>query len=291
MSITTQALIVNMQCGIWQGYRLDKEASRKVTDAANADGDAARVNKHLVPKEALKPVQSAATAVRAHFYDKTLPWKDNGDRLLTRILYMPFIEEHERLVGTFKDAVEEFLTTHYPAARDQAEFRMGALFKPDDYPPARELRRRFYINLDIDAVTEAGDFRVAMEDSERDRIAKQMESAMQQRIGRAMQDVWDRLATVVGHFAAKMGSDDIFRDSTVHNLSALVDLLPGLNVLNDPQLKAIEQDIRASLTGYDPKDLRKDSAARQAAAADAKRIMDTMAGFMNAFGATEKEAA
>lgn len=287
MSIVKEAMVCNLQLGMWLGYRLDREASRTITEQSNAAQDAARVNKHLVPKETLKPVQQAATAIRTHFYLKTLPWKDNGDRLLTRAMYMSFIEEHEKLVGGFEDAVETFLKIDYPQARDRAEFRMGALFDPNDYPGTTMLRRKFYVNLDIDAVTEAGDFRVTMEQHQLDAVRVSMERAMQARLGRAMQDVWARLGETLGHFADKMGSDAIFRDSTVRNLEEIVDMLPGLNVLNDPELERIRQDIRASLIGYDPKDLRKDSGARSAAAQEAQRIMADMAGFMNAM----KEAA
>jgi hypothetical protein len=225
--------------------------------------------------------------VRAHFYDKTLPWKDNGDRLLTRLMFTDFIQEHERLVGEFKDAVEDFVTTGYPQAREKAEFRMGELFNANDYPAPDSLRRRFYINMDIDAVTEAGDFRVQMDADELDTVRKSMEHAMSERLGRAMRDVWERLAEVVGHFANKMGSDDIFRDATVRNVEELVDLLPGLNVLDDPDLKQIGDEIKAKLHGYDPKTLRKDKAARSQAALDAKEIMDRMSGFMSAFGVAE----
>jgi hypothetical protein len=37
MSIATKAMVLNLQIGIWQGYRLDKEASRKVVEDASAD--------------------------------------------------------------------------------------------------------------------------------------------------------------------------------------------------------------------------------------------------------------
>lgn len=287
MSIVTKAMVLNLQIGIWKGYRLDKEASAKVVKDAGADSDAARVNKHLVPKESLKDIESAANAVRAHFYQKTLPWKDNGDRLLTRLMFRDFIEEHERLVGKFKDAVEQFLTVRYPQAREKAEFRMGELFDPTDYPTSESLARRFYINMDIDAVTEAGDFRVQMDQSELDTVKASMERAMNDRIGRAMRDVWERLSEVVGHFAKKMGSDDIFRDATVRNIEELVELLPGLNVLDDPDLKAIGDEIKAKLVGYDPKDLRKKPDVRSEAAQQAKEIMERMEGFMSAFGVAE----
>lgn len=283
MSIVKECMTANLQIGVWMGYRLDKEASRNVTEQANANPDAARVNKHLVPKEALKPIVSAASAMRAHFYDKTLPWKDNGDRLLTRQLYMSFIEEHSRLRDAFHGTVKEFLYQTYPAARERSEFRMGDLFKDDDYPSVSALRSKFYINLDIDAVTEAGDFRVALDQDTLTNVRSDMEQAMQQRIGRAMGDVWARLSTTLEHFAAKMSSDEVFRDATVRNLEEIVELLPALNILNDPELERIRADIAASLVGYAPKDLRGDKAVRSVVAGEAQRIMGDMRGFMNAF--------
>lgn len=284
MSIVNDCMIVNLQIGIWMGYRLDKEASSRITRDANAHDDAARVNKHLIPKELLKPVISASNAVRTHFYDKTLPWKDNGDRLLTRKLYTKFIEEHARLVGDFNAAVETFLSRDYNTAKERAGFRMGELFNPNDYPSSRELQRRFYCNLDIDPVSQANDFRVDLNEAEVDRIRKQMEAAMRDRLGTAMADVWHRVATTLGHFAEKMaGKDQIFRDSTVRNLQEIVELLPDLNIMDDANLDRIRNDISKHLTGYEPKELRNNPANREAAATEAKRIMDEMAGFMNAF--------
>jgi hypothetical protein len=284
MSIVKECMVVNLQIGVWNGYKLDKEVSRRVTTDANADSDAARVNKHLVPKEALKQITTAMGAIRTHFYDNTLPWKDNGDRLLTRKMYQRFIEEHGRLAGEFNDAVSQFLDVGYPAARDRAAFRMGEMFKVGDYPEPAMLRHKFYVNLDIDAVTEAGDFRVNMDKSVVDNIRAEMQDAMQARLGKAMGEVWARLADTLGHFANKMAGDEIFRDSTVNNLEEIVELLPDLNILNDANLESIRQEIKAAIIGYSPKELRKDATVRNVAATEAKRIMDNMAGFMKAFG-------
>lgn len=284
MSISTECMIVNLQIGLWMGYRLDKSASLMLTTQAHAESDAARVNKHLVPKQALKPVISAANAIRTHFYDKTLPWKDNGDRVLTRKMYTKFIQRHEELVSQFNDTVEKFLAIDYGAARERAAFRMGELFDPNDYPSVFELQRRFYVNLDVDAVTEAGDFRVEMDDKHLAVLRKNIEQATHARLGRAMQDVWARLAETLSHFADKMSTDEIFRDSTVRNLEEIVELLPEMNILNDANLEKIRQDIANNLVGYEPKDLRKNEEVRSMAASEAKRIMDNMRGFMQAFG-------
>lgn len=284
MSIAKNCMIVNVCIGTWTGHRFDSSASKQVTAAANADDDAARVSKRLVPKTALDPIIAVAAAIRKHLYTSTLPWKDNGDRLLPRTMYTAFIEEHEAKVSTYKRCVEEFLTQLYPQARAQAEFRMGSLFRAADYPDVDQLRAKFYVQLDIDPVTEANDFRVTMDEDNLQSIRQSIEQATGERISRAMVDVWQRLADTLGHFTEKMSTDAIFRDATVHNLHEIVRVLPQLNITGDANLAKICQDIEATILPYTARDLRKDTSVKQAAASEAKRIMDDMRGFMAAFG-------
>lgn len=284
MSIVNECMVVNLQLGTWVGQRLDKAASQRVVEEANAAAGAARVNKHLISDEAMKAIKQAQNAVRTHFYTGTLPWKDNGDRVLSRKAYMRFIQRHEELTTAFYTAVDEFCTKVYPAEREKAEFRMGELFNPDDYPSARAIRQRFYVHLDIDPVAEAGDFRVQMDAGHADAIKASIEQALTDRVGRAMGHVWDRLAEVLGNFAERTKSGDGIRVELVQNLREIVDLLPEMNITNDAQLEGIRQQIEKRLIGYEAADLRKDDTARAKAAKDAQAIMDQMKGFMNAWG-------
>ena len=280
MSISNQAMVINCHFGMWEGHRLDKQATRELTAKALANDDAARVNKHLVAKEWLAPIVTARSALRTQFITMTLPWKDNGDRLLPRPMFEAFIEEHEKLAKVFRAEVDKFLTTGYPTAIDQAEFRMGSLFKPDDYPPVEVLRPKFYVNLVIDAVTEAKDFRVTMSKDQVTRIQKEMEEATNARIAKAMGDVWQRVGKALGHFAQKMADEEaVFRDSTLDNLVGIVEMLPAMNIMNDPNLAKIGEDIRDAISGIEVKELRKDKMVRKAAAKATQRIFADVQSF------------
>ena len=281
MTITNECMTVSLRISMWKGQRLDKAATEKITDQAGADRDAARVNKHLVPKKAIDPVQSAASALRTHLYDNTLPWKDSGERILTRRRYTKFIEEHEALVADFNAAVDKFLNEDYLAARDQAEFRMGDLFKADDYPSVMELRWKFRASLDIDAVTEGKDFRVDIAD--KGEMQARIERQKNERLGAAMHHLWDRLAKTLSHFAEKMSDKDArLYTSTITNLEELVELIPDMNIMDDPRLEDIRQKIAADLTGFDANDFRKNPEVRSAIGAKANQIMADMQGFMTA---------
>lgn len=285
-ALTTKAMVVNLSIGIWQGQRLDRDATRKVTDDAGAAQDAARVNKHLLPKAALAAIVTASGAVRNHLYSKSLPWRDNGDRLVTRKLYTQFIEAHEGLVAIFNDAVSQFINVDYPSAIAQAEFRMGGMFNRDDYPESYQLRRKFYVNLDIDALATSDDFRVQIDQEHVDKVRASMAANADARLQTAMGDVWKRMAAAVGAFHERMANPDaVFRDSTVGNVADLLDLIPGLNVLDDPDIEAVREAISSALGGITAKEIRKDPELRAELATEADAIMDKMHGFMRAFGA------
>lgn len=282
MSIATECMIVTLHVTYWHGYRLDKEATRRVTRDAGAHDDAARVNKHLVPKALLADIQAAANKLRNHLYEKTLPWKDNGDRLLPRKVYTDFLSEHVRLKEEFEQAVQVFLDERYPAAKDQAAFRLGDLYKDGEYPGIAELRTKFRVSLDIDTVTTANDFRCNVDNA--DDIRADIERSVQDRISNAMSDVWQRLAAIVGSLAERLNDDGIVRRGTLENLQDLVRLLPGLNILDCPNLERIRKDIEETLIGYDVKDLSVHNPdTRKHVGAEAQRIMDDMSGFMRAF--------
>lgn len=279
MGIEKECMLLNLQVSVWKGYRLDKETTRRVIDEANAASDALRVNKHLVPNTALAEIVSATSALRNHFYAKTLPWKDNGDRLLTRKSFMGFIEEHEKLKADFDSAVDQFLRVKYPSAQEQAEFRMGATFNASDYPTEIELRRKFSARLDIDGIARAYDVRLQSDNQ-----------AIQDRVTRAMAGLWARLCKPLENFVERMSDDEaVFRNSLVNNLKEVAALIPELNFMEDPQLEAIRQQVEAQLLIWSPDDLRKDKTARAKVAGEAADILETMRGFMIGMGGEDEE--
>lgn len=283
-ALTTKAMTVNLTLGLWQAQRLDKGASQEVTTRAGASADAARVNKHLINKEALAPVITAGGALRTHFYEHTMPWKDNGDRILTRKMYLKFVNEHEELAAKFRGAVDKFLDEDYPREIARAEFRMGELFRRDDYPEASKLRHKFYVSLGIDAITSSGDFRVELDEAELAKVRAEIDASAEARVKAAMSDVWNRLLATVGHIQSTLGTPDkVFRNSTLTNVIDLISMSEGLNLVDDPNLTAVCAELDQIFGSCDAKDLRNDATMRGAVATEAEAIVEKMRGFAALF--------
>lgn len=286
MSLATETLVISLQVGTWTGQRLDRDASEDLTAQKNADTDAARVNKHLIPKELLAPIKAAEINLRRHLTRVTSPWKDNGERLLSRKLWHRFIDEHDQLRTVFQKAVDKFIDQDYPGVKDQAEFRMGAMHKPEDYPPAETLRRRFYVTLEIDAVTEASDWRCQIEGAAAERLKAEVKAASERRIRVAMQDTWKRLMDQLEGLHTRLTAEGkgSLREAYVTTMMSVVEMLPDMNILNDPALNAMVDRVKAMLQGVSIEDMRHDPLVKQSISAEAQEIMDNMKGFMSAFG-------
>ena len=277
MGLSQKCMLVDLHLSRWSGYKTDQKASRQLIHDAGATDGSAIVSKRLVPKEAFAYIVTAHNALRAHMAKHTLPWADNGQRIMTRNIFEMFMSGYGELERQTNAAVKEFIEVRYPRARDQAAFRMGALFVEADYPTVDELRAKFRVDLDIDGITEPEDFRVALPEQELTRLKADMEASIARRLGDAMQDVWLRIAALLEHYIEKIGdAEAIFRDSTVNNLVELMNILPGLNITGDSKLKEIRQRIMATIGSYEPDDLRKGKELREMAAKKAREIRESI---------------
>ncbi len=282
----TKAMLATLTISIWSARKLDKAATAKTTTEAGANADAARVNKHLLAGQdaALKACQTIASAARAEHYRLTLPWNDNGPRILPVSLWKPLNTALQTSALTFQAAVDAFLID-YEQARDRARFSLGALFSDSDFPSARKVASKFSFDFNFENLPDASDFRAALADDEADMIRKDMQARAADRYAAAMRDVWTRLYDAIQHISTTLpaydnGNVKRFNDSIIGNLGDLLAILPGLNLTNDPQLSAIADRAAAELAGINPQTLRDDPTARSRATSSATAICSTMAGFL-----------
>ena len=69
----------------------------------------------------------------------------------------------------------------------------------------------------------------------------------------------------------------------MEHLVDLCELLHRLNVMDDPNLEAMRQEVESKLAGYQPDTLRADVKVRQTVATEANDIAKKMAVFMQGF--------
>lgn len=268
-SIADLAMLVSLNISQWTARRYDKTVSQEV-EQKHAAKDAGRYNKLLIDKPALEPMEKIANAARQRHYALTMPWGDNGDRLLPGSMFMKFKGEMTQFEDQFRTVVDAFVRD-YPTLRQQARQRLGTMYDPKDYPD--DVRSKFDFSLNFSNVPVANDFRVNLSADHVRLIKEDIARQQQDRHQKAVLDLWGRVKTVVTTIHNQTSDEDRrIYDSSIEKARELVDLLPLMNIDNDPALNQAAEDVKALLVP--PDRLRQD---KQLRAKTAKAANDLLA--------------
>jgi len=277
-----EAMIVRLSISQWTARKFDKGVTQSVAHHYGTRPDVGRYNKILIAQDAIKEIIQTVSNARSFHYENTLPWDDAGGRILPTANFLAYSKKMREFRALFESAVGEFLS-NYDEYRENARRRLSAMFRAEDYPGRNEIVGKYGFSTDIEPVPDAADFRVSVSKKDTAQIKKKLEAKVKDREAEAMTDLYLRLNRVVTHFYEKLSNGDtIFRDSLVENVVELVNLLPRLNIFDDPELEELRKETQKKLCAFEPEQLRKDEAARGKASKDAKAILEKMAGYVGA---------
>ncbi len=284
MDITDRALLVSLKISVWTGEKRDKTTTREVCRMKDADSQAIRVNKNLLG-ETIKPVAAAAGAIRATLNKFTLPWHDEGTRIVKGSSFEAMCSALIAPIQEFDKEVEKFLET-YQTATEQHRRRMGQAYEDSDYPPVHVVRRRFGVRTHYHPIPTENDFRVSLADEEMDMVRRSSREAVEETVRDAVESMMRRMRDPVARMAERlrlMKTEDgkvqhPFRDTLVGNIREIVSLTPVLNLTDDPRIKAIADEMSFFLAEHEPDELRADETLRLEVATRADAILAQMDG-------------
>src|SRR5579884_3866071 len=81
-SLSSRAMLCSLSISMWSARKHDPAASEEIASRHGAKSDAGRYNKVLLPKQALAEIQKIVSEARHEHYFITLPWADDGYRVL-----------------------------------------------------------------------------------------------------------------------------------------------------------------------------------------------------------------
>ena len=277
--LNEKAMLVKLSVSAWTARKHDRKVSKKVEEDYNAK-EAGRFNKVLIAQDSIKAISQVVNKARTYHYENTLAWGDDESRLLPSANYNNYSSKMREFRSEFELAVSDF-AVKYPDLIEDARLRLNGMFQQADYPSVVDIHKRYDFKVTVNPLPDAEDFRVSLQSEEITKIQEDINRRSQEAQAEAMKDLWNRLYEGVRHMVDRLSDNKaIFRDSLITNLVELCDLMPRLNVLDDPDLERMRNEVEAKLTGYIPDFLRKDKTERKLAARDAQSILDSMAGYV-----------
>jgi hypothetical protein len=277
-SIHSRALLVNLSISTWTARKFDRQVTRDVNRQYGAPQDAGRYNKHLLAgsgKGSYNRLMSLTQQIRMEHYHRTLPWTDEGWRILPSDQYMAYMDWYRKRKVNFEQALIDF-TADYPIVRGH-QVSNNPLFKPEDYPDPKDIEHKFNIRVDFSPIAVSSDIRVNLAADQIAEIERSLNERAEQGTAIAMRDAWDRLFKVTSHIAIQCSNVDarLFK-SMIDNAKDLCKVLVDLNITGDPNLEQMRKDVEAHLTSRDVEDLRDIPAVRADVASKANEILQRM---------------
>ena len=267
-SLSSSAMLVDLQISQFTGSKKDKKASEQVTALNNADKGVANVHKKLLGNcKELEDIKKHVGETRNHYhYAMTMPWSNMGLRLLTTANYFDYHKAMTQRQQEFTSLVDTFLQS-YVWKVSQVNASLGNLFNRSDYPTLEQMTNKFAFNLDYPPLPDAGDFRIDIGSEGNKALKEQYKGYYAKQLENAMGDVWTRLHESLSKMSERLDyqskdNKKTFRDTLVSNVEGMIGLLKTCNVTNDPKMEQARLVLDDALRGVTPDALREDDYLR-----------------------------
>ena len=176
----------------------------------------------------------------------------------------------------------------------------AGLFRIEDYPSKEALQGRFAIRYRITPVPDADHFMARLASDDTERVKRDIERQIEERLHDAVGDLYRRLGEAVERVSERLHEDEngkplVFRDSMIENIRGLVDVVPRLNIFGDDTLARLCEQVKDRIASADPDMLRPSRTfnpnVRRQVKRDADALMEQFAGYFGPVAATDREAA
>lgn len=295
MDVSTRAMLVALKITAWSSSKLDKAVTNEVLDNHNAaDKKAGRFTKALIGKEAMAEIKKVSTEARQLHYELTLPWSQDGSRILPTAMFSKYDGDMKQLKDKYEAAVRDFLAV-YPQEVADARKRLGALWNEADYPEASEIEGKFSWEYVFSPLPNGDDFRLNVSKEMADELKKQYEDHANSQIKEANKHLWQKAYDAISHMVTKLdeygekasdkenGRIKTFHSTLVTNIKELAESLPALNITQDPELERLSKEMMEHLAEFDAEDLKADTLVRERVSKSAKKMVkeinDKLGGF------------
>lgn len=277
-TLAERAMLVRLKRSMYQPYAFDASTTAQV-EMQTGVRKAGRFNKRLfLDCYELRDANSALNDVYTFHMRNTVPWLDDGVRMLPASLYFEYNQTMSDLIRTAKAKIAK-LVERWDYLVQQDMLRLGPLANSSDYP--RDVACCYEVAVKFMPVPDVADFRVQISDEDKATLQSAIEEAEQGVAKYLLQEMLDPIRRAAEKLAVPIGEEGaIFRDTLMSNITDVVDRAKKLNISNDPQVAAVVDEITQSISVYarNPDRLREDVGARLDAQTKLDGIMSKLSG-------------
>jgi hypothetical protein len=287
-----KALMVRLTIKNINRNKTDKDLAVIIHDAKKVgDPSTVRVNKSILPKARTDVFMKVSAQGKKYFYEVTSPWDDRGWRLLSIDIFKDFVKKFKAYTTDYKSKVLDFVDDFKSAVEEmQAADVLGNAFKNSDYEKwfnrdgsvnREALLENFALEVEYDTVTTGNDLAASLTAEDREALTDEINARATAKFANVQKDVAGKLHKAIAKMHERLSNtENTFRDTLTGNIEELVDIIPMMNIANDPELNKLAEEARATLLKFDPQTLRDDDKARKEISDAADKMAKNLEGMI-----------
>jgi hypothetical protein len=210
----------------------------------------------------------------------TMPWTDAGRRLCPNRVIKKM---HAEIQQAFEERgiLVKQMSNEYDDMIEESRRGLGAAFKETDYKPKQEFIDAFDCSFIVEPIPVENDLRVKVPNDMVESLASTLQTAHHEATSGAIKSVHQRLTHVLSETIEGMNRHGVlvnkkkgkFNDFTIEKLNTLIELLPALNVTGDASLNLAYEELKKSVSGVTPQELRASQNRRTEVADASAKVM------------------
>lgn len=251
----------------WFGARkaITGAAKENIADSFSADSDSISASKKLFANhKAIKNLSAIKTKIRQYWLDHTLPFPEDGVRLIRRDNVQDFRYNIECMIGDLNSAVD-YLDSCMPEIKQLAREKLGDLYHESDYPES--FKGKFGVELsfpNVEIPSYLADLDPEAFEAEKARVTAQFEQAVRDAENEFIQQFEGLLSHLVERLeTGEDGKPKTFKEATVNNLRDFFERFKSLNIGNNDKLNTLVSEAQDIVSGINAKTLRVDGSFRE----------------------------
>jgi len=278
--VATKAKL-NIRC--WPAKKEDRHATEATNHQYGAMAEAGVYRKNMVSRKHLKPITDVESEARRYHKDNTLPWGQDGERILPATLIEEYTARMRDFHQKFDFSVAEF-KQKYPSIVIDEQQTLGGMYNQAEYPTLRELDDKFGFKVSMPPIESADDFRIKLSETMMNRIREDIRLEERNNQLEMTTDLYKRFHSVIEDMVVRLTAtkrdpktNEIipkkFSHTAITNIMDLANILPKLNINNDHGLSELRQAVIDKLTDITPEDIRESDAVREVTIGVGKNLL------------------
>ncbi len=277
-SIKHKAMIAQLSINRWGATKTDRTLGARVEKSQDASVGTVRAIKQLMPdfSAPFHRLNNVTQFARIEHNKMTLPGTARNQRVLVGKMFLRHTTVMDGLRSEFYLAANNFFEV-YPEIKRNAPDRMGKMYRAEDFPSVSEIVHKYTFDVFISPMPETTDWRIdGVGDTEIKRLTKEVEENLQIQYNNCHMEVYARMAKILERLSAQAksysGAGAGLQQSLFNDLKEISEVLPLLNIDNDPVINSIAETIRIDIAPIEPHDIRHNEELRNQIA----KLSDTL---------------